>query len=299
MASFNKTVLVLGATGQQGGAVAAHLLTDGWQVRAFTRDTSSKAARALAQAGAQLVSGDMGERTSLDAAMQGVYGVFSVQPPMWEPSDASTTVEIQLGKNVADAAKDAGVQHFVYSSNSGADKQSRFRYFAKWEIEQYIKSLGLQATILRPSGFMESYVSPFYGVQNGTLAEATNPDVPVKCIAVDDIGVFVMLAFKHPDKFWGKTIEIAGDALTPPSMAAAFTRATGRPVNYVQIPIETVRQHSDIMARIYEWLNGDGYEVDFPTLRNLHPGLMNLDAWLEKKGKAMFEVLFRSNQTRE
>jgi len=80
-------------------------------------------------------------------------------------------------------------------------------------------------------------------------------------------------------------------------MAAAITRAIGRPVNYVQIPIETVRKHNEIMAKIYEWLNGDGYEVDFPTLRNLHPGLMNFDTWLEKKGKAMFEVLFRSNRT--
>lgn len=296
MTSSNKTVLVLGATGQQGGAAAAHLLADGWQVRAFTRDISSKTALALTRAGAQLVSGDMGERTSLDAAMQGVYGVFSVQPPIWEPSDASTAEEIQLGKNVADAAKEAGVQHFVYSSNSGADQQSRFRYFAKWEIEQYIQTLGLQTTILRPSGFMESYVSPFYGIQNGTLTEATNPDVPVNCIAVDDIGAFIMLAFKHPDIFLGKTIEIAGDALTPPNIAAAITRATGRPINYVQIPIETVRQHNETLARIYEWLNVNGYEVDFPTLRNLHPGLMNFATWLEKKGKAMFEDFFRSNQ---
>ncbi|MBJ9990823.1 NmrA/HSCARG family protein [Paenibacillus sp. S28] len=297
MTTLQKTILVLGATGQQGGAVAAHLLADGWQVRAFTRDPSSKAAQTLAQAGAQLFRGDLGDRVSLDAAMQGVHGVFSVQPPTWEPSDARTAEEIRWGKNAADAAKDAGVQHFVYSSNSGADVQSRFRYFAKWEIEQYIKTLGLPATILRPSGFMESYASPFYGIQHGTLAEATNPDVPVYCIAVDDIGAFVKLAFKHPGEFLGKTIEIAGDARTPPSIASAITRATGRPISYVQIPIETIRQHNETLARIYEWLNGDGYEVDFPTLRSLHPGLMDFDTWLEKKGKAMFEVLFQTNQT--
>ncbi|CAG7635355.1 NmrA/HSCARG family protein [Paenibacillus allorhizosphaerae] len=297
MTSFNKTVLVLGATGQQGGAATAHLLADGWQVRAFTRDTSSKTAQTLEQAGVQLVSGDMGDRTSLDTAMQGVYGVFSVQPPEWNPSDVSTTEEIRLGKNVADAARDAGVQHIVYSSVSGADKQSRFRYLAKWEIEQYIKTLGLQATILRPSGFMESYVNPFYGIKNGTLAEATKPDVPVKCIAVDDIGMFVMLAFKHPDIFLDKTIEIAGDALTPTSIAAAITHATNHPINYVQIPIETVRQNNETLAQLYEWLNEEGYEVDFPTLRKLHPGLMSFDIWLEKKGKAMFEALFRCQQT--
>jgi uncharacterized protein YbjT (DUF2867 family) len=228
MTSFhkgNKTVLVFGATGQQGGAVANHLLADGWQVRAFTRDPSSRAAQALARAGAQLVSGDMRDRASLDRAMQGVYGVFSVQPPDWNPSDASAAEEITLGKNVADAAKDAGVRHFVYSSVNGADKQSRFRFLAKWEIEKYIATLGLQATILRPSGFMENYVYPMFGIRNGTLAEAIKSDVPIKLIAVDDIGAFAALAFKHPDKFLGKTIEIAGDALTPKSIfppCAAF-----------------------------------------------------------------------------
>lgn len=299
MASVDKTILVFGATGQQGGAVAAQLLADGWQVRAFTRDPSGKAAQALAQSGAQLVAGNMEDRASLDAAIEGVYGVFSVQPPDWNPSESSAAHEIRLGKNVAEAAKDAGVRHLVYSSVNGADKQSRFRHLSKWEIETYIRTIGIPATILRPSGFMENYVSPMFGIQKGTLAEAIKPDVPVKLIAVDDIGAFGMLAFKYPDKFLGKTLEIAGDALTPPDMAAAVTRATGRQVNYVQIPIETVRQQNEILARIYEWLNGEGYEVDFPALRRLHPGLMTFDTWLEKKGKAMFEALFHLNEQME
>lgn len=86
---MTKTILVLGATGRQGGAAAARLLADGWRVRALTRNPDGPAAQALAKAGAELVRGDMGERASLDAAMQGVYGVFSVQPPDWNPSDTS------------------------------------------------------------------------------------------------------------------------------------------------------------------------------------------------------------------
>lgn len=285
---MTKTILVLGATGRQGGAAAARLLADGWRVRALTRNPDGPAAQALAKAGAELVRGDMGERASLDAAMQGVYGVFSVQPPDWNPSDTSAAEELRLGMNAADAAKAAGVRHFVYSSVNGADRQSRFRHLAKWEIEKYIAKLGLPATILRPSGFMENYADPMYGIRDGTLAEATDPDVPVKLIAVDDIGEFVRLAFKQPDKFMGKTIEIAGDALTPPEIAASVARAIGRPVRYVHIPIDAVRRQNEILARIYEWLNGEGYEVDVPALRSLHPGLMNFKTWLEKKGKAMF-----------
>jgi len=91
---------------------------------------------------------------------------------------------------------------------------------------------------------MENYAGPGFGVQNGTLAEAINPDVPVKLIAVDDIGAFVRLAFNDPETFLGKTLEIAGDALTPTQIAEAIARATGRSVRYVHIPIDAVRFRS-------------------------------------------------------
>jgi len=289
-----RTILVLGATGQQGGATAAQLLADGWQVRAFTRDPSSPAARALALAGASLHQGDMEDSSSLAEAMRGVYGVFSVQPPEWDPSDAAAEKEIRMGIRVADAAKEAGVRRFVYSSVSGADRQARFRYLAKWEIEKHIRSLGLHATILRPSGFMESYVNPMFGIRNGTLTEATRADVPVKLIAVEDIGVFAKLAFRHPEEWRGKTVEIAGDAVTPPEIASAISKAVGLHVRHVQLSIESVRQHNETIARLYEWLNGESYEVDYPALRELHPNLMTFEAWLEKKGKAMFLNLLGS-----
>src|SRR4051794_12036467 len=109
---MDKIILVTGATGQQGGATARHLLAQGWRVRAFVRNPA--AAQALQQAGAELVQGDMNDAASLEAAMQGVYGVFSVQ--------AHTSDETRQGKNVADAAKAAGVQHLVYTSVGGADE---------------------------------------------------------------------------------------------------------------------------------------------------------------------------------
>lgn len=292
MTAIDKMILVLGATGQQGGAAAAHLLADGWQVRALTRNTSSKEAQALARNGAELVSGDMDDRTSLDAAMQGVYGVFSVQPNEWDLH--FTAREIRLGTNVADAAKDAGVRHFVYSSMGGAEVQSGFREVAKWEIEKHIRAIGLQATNLRLPFFMENYVNfPHYGIRQGTYAEATKPDVPVNMIAVDDIGAFVKVAFNRPDKCMGKAIEIAGDALTPPRIAAALSRVSGHPIAYAQIPMETVREQSELLGRIYDWINDGGYVVDIPSLRKLHPGLMDFDTWLETKGKARLEALFQ------
>jgi uncharacterized protein YbjT (DUF2867 family) len=289
MTTGNKTILVLGATGQQGGAVTGHLLRDGWQVRAFTRDRSSNKALELAHRGAELFEGDMGDRTALIDAMQGVYGAFSVQPPEWDVN--AVDEEVRLGTNVADAAKQAGVQHFVYASASGAEAQSHFRALAKWEIEKHIREIGLPATILRLTFFMENYVSPFSSIRNGTYAEAIAQNIPVNLIAVDDIGAFVTAAFRDRGYFLGRTIELAGDSLTPPEIAAAVSAAIGQPVAYAPIPIETLRQQSEIMARVYEWLNGGGHVVDLPALRKLHPGLTSFNAWLEKTGKAKFAAL--------
>jgi hypothetical protein len=120
--------------------------------------------------------------------------------------------------------------------------------------------------------------------------------VPIGLIAVDDIGVFAALAFEYPEQYLGKTIEIAGDILTPPQVADAISRETGHTVPYVQISIETVRQQSIEIARALDFLNETGYSADMPMLRTLHPELMNFDTWLAKEGKAKIEALFSTTQ---
>jgi uncharacterized protein YbjT (DUF2867 family) len=109
-------------------------------------------------------------------------------------------------------------------------------------------------------------------------------------IAADDIGAFAALAFEHPHEYLGKTIEIAGDALTPLQIAAAISRTAGRAIPYVQIPIETLRQQNVKIARAIDFLNETGYITDIAVLRKQHPGLMNFDTWLKKEGKAKFAI---------
>jgi uncharacterized protein YbjT (DUF2867 family) len=285
----DKTILVMGATGQQGGSVAEHLLRNGWQVRAFTRNPSSEAAQRLQTQGVVLYQGNMENRNELAEAMRYVYGVFSVQPPVWDLN--AFEEELRLGTNVADAAKEAGVKHFIYASASGAEAQSHFRAFAKWEIEKHIREIDLQATILRLTFFMENYVSPYSSIRNGVYSEAIARHIPVNLLAVDDIGAFVNLAFQKPDYYVGKTIELASDSLTPLRIAAAVSRSTGQPVEYAPILIETLRAQGEIMVSIYEWLNAGGHVVDLPALRELYPGLTSFESWLEKKGKAKFTSL--------
>jgi uncharacterized protein YbjT (DUF2867 family) len=138
----NKVIAVTGATGQQGGAVARKLLADGWKVRALTRDVDKPAAQELDSLGAEIFAGDMEDRTELDSAFEGAYGVFSVQN-FWLPN-VGFEGEIRQGKNVAEAAKAAGVKHLVFSSVGAAHRGMGQKHFeSKWIIEQYIHSLDI------------------------------------------------------------------------------------------------------------------------------------------------------------
>lgn len=278
MKRADTTIAVTGATGQQGGATTARLLADGWRVRALVRDPQALAARALSHAGAELAVVNLDDRATLDAAIRGAYGVYSVQP--------STEKEYLQGKNVADAAHAAGVRHLIYMSVGGAPGQARYRTLAKWDIENHIRSLGVPATILRPAGFMEDFTTYRFGVPSGRLAVPFNADVVVQLIAVADIGAFAALAFAQPETYVGQVLNISGDAMTAPQIAEALGRAAGRPIPYVQIPIEILRQKSPEAASVFDWVNNEYYTTDIPALRALHPGLMTFENWLDAVGAA-------------
>src|ERR671911_2947843 len=141
-----RLILVGGASGNQGGAVARSLLDRGFQVRALTRAPQKPEAQALAEQGAEVVQGDMEDRSAMDRVLEGAYGVFSVQN-FWE---TGYDREVKQGKTVADAAKATGVEHFVYSSVGSAHRQTGIPHFeSKWEIEEHVRQIGLPYTILR------------------------------------------------------------------------------------------------------------------------------------------------------
>ena len=241
METADKIILVTGATGHQGGAVIKHLLADGWKVRAMSRHPDHAEARALKESGVELVKGDFDVPSTLDEALKGVYGVFSVQQPL----DNGVDREIKEGKVLADVAKSAGVKHFIYSSYGAADRQTGVPFIdSKWEIEEHIRNLGLNWTIFRPVYFMENLLQPEIrdSVYNGVLPMALDPEMPLQLISVDDIGAFVALAFKNPDRFAGKALEIAGDELTGNQIAEILSRKTGRKVEFQQLDIDKVRE---------------------------------------------------------
>ena len=279
-----KIIAVSGATGLQGGVVARKLLSDGWKVRALVRDANKPAAKELTALGAEIVPGDMDDRSQLETAFRGAYGVFSVQN-FWLPT-VGFDGEVRQGKNVADAAKAAGVQHLVFSSVGAAHRGAGQKHFeSKWIIEQYIHTLGVPYTILRPAAFMENYNWSRPRILNGTyVGRGLRPEKSVQTIAVEDIAVFVALAFANPGQYLGKTIELSGDEQTESQIAETFSKVIGRPVTLTNpIPGEARRSEEEMQA-MFKFFNGEGYDADIPALRKLHPGLLNLEQYLRKHG---------------
>jgi uncharacterized protein YbjT (DUF2867 family) len=281
----NGTVLVTGATGQQGGAVTRELLRRGWSVRALVRDPGSPAAQEVAGHGAALVAGDLNDRASLVRAMSGADGVFSVQTFM---SPAGIGGEIRHGKAVADAAATAGVSHLVYSSVGGAERHSGVPHFAsKWTIEQHLRSTGVPATVLRPAFFMDNFAAHGPKTVDGvlTVSLALRPDTRVQLIAVEDIAVFAADAFDQPERDAGQAIELAGDELTGPELAAAFGAHAGVPARFVPMELDDLAGNAYIpfsheIALMFEWFQTAGYRADIPALRRQHPGLRTFAGWL-------------------
>jgi uncharacterized protein YbjT (DUF2867 family) len=276
----DKIILVTGATGQQGGAATRHLLQNGWQVRALTRDLESAKAQALAAQGAELVEGDFDDRASLGAALQGVYGVFSVQN-FWLPG-VGAEGETRQGKAIADAAASAAVQHFVYTSVGGAERHTGIPHFeSKRRIEEHIEELGLPATILRPVAFMDNYNWSRPAILNGSFYSwGLRPEKSLQLIAADDIGAFAALAFDNPAEYIGQALELAGDELTEAQIVATYSKVIGRPVTLVQPAVSNDSPPDEEQIKMISWFNEAGYQADIPDLRQRYAGLQTFEQYL-------------------
>lgn len=281
----DQPIFVTGSTGKQGGAVARHLLDKGYPVRALTRHPDKPAARELAAAGAQIVHGDLDDPSSYRSALSGAYGVFSVQN-FWE---SGYDGEVREGIALADAAKAAGVKHFVYSSVASAQRKTGLSHFeSKWNIEQHIRAIGIPHTILRPVFFMDNW--QVFGreyILAGTLSMPLSPSTNLQQIAVDDIGAFAALAFEQPDRWFGREMDIAGDNPTMEDVAAAFGRVIGRPVQYVQMPWEQFQATAgEEQTKMLRWFEGVGYDADIAAVRREHPALLDFESYLRRAGWA-------------
>jgi uncharacterized protein YbjT (DUF2867 family) len=279
-----RTILVTGATGRQGGAVAAALLDRGYEVRAMTRKPDGDPARALAAAGAEVIKGDLDDAGSLARAVAGAWGVFSVQNT-WE---AGVVREEEQGKRLATLAREAGVRHYVYSSVGSAHRKTGIPHFEnKWRVEETVRALGFPShVILRPVFFMENLLNP-WSLQGDKLMLGLRPETRMQMIAVADIGKFGALAFERAAELDGAAIDIAGDALTLPQAALILSEALSRPIEFVSLPISEVRKTSEDAALMLEWADRVGYDADIAGLERAY-GIrpMRLAEWAKGLARA-------------
>ncbi len=278
-----KTILVTAATGSQGGATTRHLLQTGWRVRGLTRNPNSKRAQALAKTGVELCDGNMGDREALERALDGVYGVYAVTDFLRNGIDA----EIVHGKLIADVSSSAGVKHLVFASVAAADRQTGVPHFdSKWQIEQHIAQLGLPATILRPTIFMEDLTEMKYFpiIGWGMMPKTIGLRQPVDWIAVDDIGAVAAAVFAKPEVYIGQRLVLSGDTQSIAEARSIFKRVNGRAPFGLPMPAGLFgRMVSKDLLAMWYWLSRNTFDADVEAVRKIYPGVMGMETWLKRK----------------
>ncbi len=309
-----RIIAVVGATGAQGGGLVRAILNDpegGFAVRALTRNPDSDKAQALAADGVEVVEADLDDVESLKRAFAGAYGAYCVTN-FWELFSAEK--EKAQAKNLAEAAKVAGLQHVIWSTFT--DTRDRLpitdermpvlqesynipHFDAKGEANEYFSEAGVPTTFLVTSFYWENFISFGAGPQRGEdgVLALTMPmgDKPLPGVAAEDIGKTAYGIFKAGDAYIGRTVGVAGEHVTGAAMAKAMTDALGEEVRYQDVPADTYRSFgfdgADEMGNMFQYKR-DFSEFyvgrrDIEEARRLNPELQTLRQWLDENAKAI------------
>ena len=282
-ATGSETIVVTGATGRQGGAVARHLLRDGWRVRAVTRKPESARAKALADAGAEVVKGDMGDRASMEGALRGAHGVYSVQNPMLSGLEQ----EVRQGTMVADAAKTVGVRHLVYgSAGTGEPGTGVGPWESKLAVEAHMRRLGLPATVLRPMAFMELMTDKGYFPAASTwhvMPLLMGGTRRVGWLSVDDLGAIAARVFAAPDEYVGRELKLASDVQSIDECRALYRDVTGKGTPKFPMPVWLFeRVVGTDLTTMWRWLRTHEIDLDTGPAKAIRPGALSVREWLTR-----------------
>ncbi len=273
-------VLVTGATGQQGGAVADALVDAGHAVRALTRIVGSPVARRLARGGIEVVGGSFDDRASLTRAVQGVDAIFAMSTPFQRGPD----VEVRHARALIETAAAAHVRHVVYSSTASALEDTGVPYFdSKASVERVLEEACLPFTIVAPVFFMENLRSSrvLPRLRFGKLAMPLPRHRLLQMVALDDLAELVVHVMEERGGFVGERVEVASDALPGWRIAEIIAEIMGRRVDYVEAPAPTSLSRSPDFLRTFEWLARVGHSVDIPALHRRFPsiGWRSFEEW--------------------
>ncbi len=302
-----KTIAVMGATGAQGGSLVRAILNDqsgGFTARAIMRDVNTDKAKALTQRGAEVVAADLDDPESLKRAFAGAYGVYCVTF-YWAHS--SPEKELAHAHAMAEAAKDAGIEHAIWSTLEDTRQWVPFsddrmptlmgkykvpHFDAKGDADRFFVEAGVPTTFLLTSFYWDNMI--YFGMgpkrgEDGTLA-ITLPmgDKKLAGIAAEDIGKCAYGIYKKGRDYLGERVGIAGDHLTGAEMAAALTEALGQKVRYNDVPPEVYRSFgfpgADDLGNMFQFYRDFEHIFlaarDLNVSRTLNPSLQTFDMWL-------------------
>jgi uncharacterized protein YbjT (DUF2867 family) len=304
MSTDSAPVLVIGATGRQGGATARALHTAGVPVRALVRDPATERAKAVEALGAELVTGDLHDRDSVIRAAEGARAVFSVQMPAMTAGAFDFDGEVAQAVNLIEGAKVAGVPQFVHTSVTGAGQHTETPAWvegrwavepslnAKAAIQDRVRNSGFRHwTILKPGFFMENFLPSMAflfprGVEGG-LVSVLNPETRVSLIAVHDIGVAAAAAIAEPERFDGVELELAGDYLSMTQIAAVLSSVLGTHLSAPDMTEEeALAAGMPGMGAGHEWLNVAGQPARPQYARDLGIPLTSFEKWARRHLRA-------------
>lgn len=297
MADARPAILVLGATGTQGGAVSRHLAKLGsFHVLAVTRDAASVKARKLAELpNVALVQCDVNDAAAADRVFVDhapIHGIYSVQTN--DLSKAGAAAEVAQGKLMVDLSAKHGVKHLVYGSVCQLEPASGYDISTKAEVESYIKASGVNFTMLRPTYFIEnffqgSHVFPATARQVGYPGFDARSEVKQQFILIDDLGMIAAKVFSERERWFGQTLELAGDELTPRELVKVFSEHTGRQVQAGNggLPLWSLRglgcvsREAAGAAILFRFMRDTNWKADVSKLRAQFPELHTVKGALE------------------
>jgi uncharacterized protein YbjT (DUF2867 family) len=304
-----RIIVVMGATGAQGGGLARAILRDAdgdFSVRAVTRNPESDSAKALAAKGAEVVKADLDVPSTVHEAFQGAYGAFCVTN-FWE--HFSGEKETQQAGTMAEAARAAGMQHVIWSTFEDArayvpledDRmptlQGKYKvahFDAKAEANSHFTERDVPTTFLLTSGYFENLISFGWGPQRGSdgglVLVFPLDDVKMPMIAAEDIGKCALGIFKRPDEYIGRVVGIAGDHVSGGEMAEALSRALGRTITYQAVSADVYRGFgfpgADDVGNMFQFKRdfNDVYRGNrgVDESRRLNPELLGFEEWLRE-----------------
>ena len=291
---MSKQITVFGSTGKQGGAVARSLLDKGFKVLGVTRNPDSDKAQALKQLGAEVRKGNLDDQASVDAVVEGAYGVFLVTN-YWEYT--SVDREMAQAKTVAAACKKFGVQHLVFS---GLDPVKEVtgkdcpHFDSKAAIERFLDESGIPNTSVRYAAFFENFLEPFLVQKqdDGTALWTVCMQGPMDGISVEEAGPVVASVFANREEFLGKKIGLSSDKIPPEQYMDIMSKVLGKTFKYQYVPVEVYEKfpfpNADDLAAMWDFFERGNPDRDIALTRRLSPKARDFETWV-RDNKANFK----------